>query len=87
MAGRDTDRIPKTMIHFRNIDFVLDSEGEIVRGSEARPLLPRSLNTTTRAHYGPLIVSTPEATARFRGLDVTPQDPQTPRDATGLHYQ
>jgi hypothetical protein len=54
MAGHDVDRSPEAAIHFENLNFILDGEGEMARAPEARPLLSRSLDTTTRAHGGPV---------------------------------
>lgn len=64
----DAERVPKAMIHFENLNFILDGNEKRVRALKVRPLPPRSLNAIARAHGVPCVVLTPGAIARFMSL-------------------
>lgn len=69
MVGCDVEWVPKAVIRFGNLNFVLDGNEKRVRALKVRPLPPRSLNATAMARGGPCVILTPGAIARFVSLD------------------
>jgi len=50
MANRNVSGVPGARVHFRNLDFIITMEGELVRSSTAtQPLLFTSLDAIAEA--------------------------------------